>query len=62
MLGYQGNAGHVLTVFEITVHIILKMSFMHFSNYVNACMMILDNNTYQKINVILNHCLISTIF
>ena len=60
MLGYQGNTGHVLTVFEITVHIMLKMSSMPFSNA--ACMMILDNNIYQKIYVILNHCLISTIF
>ena len=60
MLGHQGNTGLVFTVFEITVHIILKMSSMHFSNA--ACMMILDNNTYQKIYVILNHCLISTIF
>ena len=30
MLGYQGNTIHALTVFEITVNIILKMSFMHF--------------------------------
>ena len=60
MLGYQGNTDHALTVFEITIHIILKMSSMHFFNA--ACMMILDNNTYQKIYVILNHCLISTIF
>ena len=30
MLGYQGNTYHALTFFEITVHIILKMSSMHF--------------------------------
>ena len=60
MLGYQGNTDHALTVFDITVHIILRMSSMHFSNA--ACMMILDNNNYQKIYVVLNLCLISKIF
>ena len=60
MLGYQGNTGNVLTVFEIKVHVILEVSSMHCPNA--ACMMILDNNTYQKIYVTLNYCLISTIF
>ena len=49
MHGYQGNTDHALTVFDITIHIILRMRPMHFSNA--ACMMITDNNTSQKITV-----------